>query len=385
MRRKHLIISVAVLILLLPLWMWMLWLLSPKKKMVIAIVDKTVVNKTGQEHLSLTWILNYEKFTKTRSKSYQSGDDYFGFFPKQKEQYRVKGLERFTSSQLDQLSKDCDMAYYTDTYGVNINEWYTTKNNSQRSGVIYGGMSQQDIDFLQRLKNRHKLIISEFNTIGSPTADEVRIQFETMFGLKWSGWVCRFYESLDTTVNKQIPDWIILNYRNKNKGTWPFTKAGLVFVSNKEDVVVLEDRIHLNNPVPYIDVQTYGKDSLGLPDHINYPFWFDVMLPDTATNKIIATFNLNLKPSGAEELMRNNIPLNIPAICMHKGKDYQFYYFSGNFSNNPLSFSSSYFKGISFFKKLFLKERDEHERGSFFWNFYKPMLTHILNSYYSKR
>src|SRR6185312_12424930 len=104
-------------------------------------------------------------------------NDYFGFFPKDDEKFKAKGLERFSSEQLKQLSNDADLTYFTDTYGVYKSDWYTQKNETGQKGILYGGMSAQDVEFLQDMKNRHKLIITEFNTIGSPTNADNRNKF----------------------------------------------------------------------------------------------------------------------------------------------------------------------------------------------------------------
>ncbi|MBS1687881.1 MAG: hypothetical protein JSS96_04100, partial [Bacteroidetes bacterium] len=139
--KKKIWITIVILIILTPLWMWIAWLASPKKKLVVAIVDKTVLTSAGQEHSSLTWVLNNERYTKNKHDLYSVSHDYFGFFPKGDEKYRIKGLERFSPEQIEQLSNDADAMYVTDAYGIYKNEWYTKGNTSERSGMIYGGLS----------------------------------------------------------------------------------------------------------------------------------------------------------------------------------------------------------------------------------------------------
>lgn len=156
------------------------------------------------KHSSFTWVLNNQRFTKTTTALYDNSHDYFGFFPMKNEKFRVKGLERFSPEMLWKLSNDADMVYFTDTYGVYKDEWYK-KNSVEGSGILYGGMSEQDIQLLQDMKAKHKLIISEFNTIGSGTSDKVRSEFENLFGLKWSGWIGRYFSSLDTISNSDLP------------------------------------------------------------------------------------------------------------------------------------------------------------------------------------
>ncbi len=384
MRRK-VFFGLLLLVILLPLWMFLIWAATPKKTMVTAIIDKTAISKQGQEHSSLTWILNHQKYSKTATKGYSVSNDYFGFFPLDKEQFRIKGLERFNTRQLEKLSNDCDAVYIADTYGVYTNEWFAKKNVTERSGIIYGGLSTQDISFLKKMKDKHRLIITEFNTIGSPTNEAVRGDFEKLFAMKWSGWIGRFFNSLDTAINKEIPVWLVDRYREQNNGIWPFKLSGIAFVSNQDKVVILEENKHLNDPLPYIETSDYAQQKLKLPESIKYSFWFDVVAPDTTRNQVIAQFNFNVNQAGIELLTRQGIPTKIPAVTMHKGKDYEFYYFSGDFCDNPISITSSYFAGISSFQDFFYKENDLLERESFFWKFYKPMLTNILNDYYHKK
>ena len=350
----------------------------------MAIIDKTALSTSGQEHVSLNWVLNHERFTKTSSEPYRVSQDYFGFFPLQKEAFRLKGLERFTAQQLEQLSNDCSAAYFTDTYGVFSNEWYTGKNMTERSGIVYGGMSSEDIKLLTKMKEKHKLIITEFNSIGSPTPPEIRQQFENLFAMKWSGWIGRYFETFDTTLNKELPRWLINNYLRRNNNQWPFTKPGVAFVSDKDEVVILEETTHLQDPLPHIITGKAARQAYGLPEKIKYSFWFDVMMPDTTVNEVAASFNLDVNNAGQQVLGRHNIPASFPAVIRHKGKDYGFYYFCADFCDNPVTMMASYFKGISFFSFLFYNETDPMERKSFFWKYYRPLLTKILSDHYEK-
>ncbi len=358
--------------------MWIAWLLAPNKKMVVAIVDKTVLTKDGQEHISLNWVLNHNKITKTSDKPYKISEDYFGFFPLQDEQYELKGLERFSSQQLSQLGSDADMVYFTDTYGIYNNEWFKEGDASARSGILYGGLTNQDIELLNKMKSRHKLILTEFNTIGSPTQLRNRSEFEKMFGLKWTGWTARYFQNLDIDTNPEIPKWLITNYKRTHNDQWPFKNAGLVFVNIKDEVMILEEGKQIKNALPQIHSTVQAQQRLGLPEKIKYSFWFDIMQPDLKINKIEASFTMELMNAGATLLTENNIPHTFPAVLSHLDKDYRFYYFSGDFSDNSISLTSSYFKGIGFFKSFFYDDRKPSERSSFFWKFYRPMLTNIL-------
>lgn len=382
MRKKRLLLSLIVALLLLPVWMWLAWLLTPKKKMVVAIIDKTVLNPQAQEHISLDWILNHERFTKTKKDLYEPARDYFGFFPGLNDQYKLKGLERFSADQLKNLSSDADLVYFTDTYGIYKSEWYRGTPGTERSDLIYGGMSQEDMGLLEDMKARHKLMIAEFNTIGSPTPPLVRDQFEQLFGLHWTGWTGRYFASLDTTENKELPHWLVTSYKLEHGGQWPFQSEGIAFVNNNEKVVILAVATHLTDPVPSIESTDPGQLALDIPKSLKYPFWFDIIDPSSTQNEIAANFVIHTNGAGEAELRKNGIPSRFPAVLMHNGSDYRFYYFSGDFCDNPISLKSSYFNGIPAFRWLFYDVSDANQRVGFFWNFYRPMMNRILYDNY---
>lgn len=379
--RKKILLGFLILSLTIPLIMWVIWLTTSNTKLVIAIVDKTVLTTKGQEHISLNWVLNHEKYTKTSEKPYDVSQDYFGFFPEDNEKFKLKGLERFSFAKLSQLSNDTDLAYFTDTYGIYKNEWFNEGDDKERSGILYGGLSDKDIQFLNMMKEKGKLVITEFNTIGSPTAFENRTRFEEMFQLKWTGWTARYFDNLNLQENKEIPKWLIKNYKETHQGEWPFTNSGIAFVNNQDQVVILENGTHLIEAMPHIITNKNFQEEYSLPERIKYPFWFDIIIPNKDVNSTVSSFKFDTNSKGLQELEKFNIPSNFPAVTRHVDKDYSFYYFSGDFADNPVRMESSYFTGIDFFKGFFFDERNTMERSSFFWNYYKPLLTKILKEY----
>jgi hypothetical protein len=375
----------ALSIFLFPFWMLLAWFFTPKRPLLIAIIDKTVIEYPGQEHISLHWVLNQEKFSKNKTDLYNPDIDYFGFFPMEKERYKLNGLERFDTAQLNDLSNRIKATYVTDAYGVFKNEWYKVGNSQDRSGIVYGGMSKQDLFLLRKMKEKKKLIITEFNSIGSPTDTAIRREFEEMFNITWSGWIGRYFESFDTTVNKELPPWLIRNYKRKHSGEWPFTKSGIAFIqAANEDVVILENETHLSNELPYIYTNKKGKEHYGMPDKIKYSFWFDVISADQSKNEVLSEFMIDVNNNGAKELAKYNLPTRFPAITAHVAEnDYRFFYFSADFCDNPVTLTSSYFKGVGLFKWMMYTAGEPLERKSFFWKLYRPLVTTILNDYYT--
>jgi hypothetical protein len=383
-RRRPFFRVIILTLVLSPLLMLIMWWLWPKRKFVIAIVDKTVLTTEGREHISLNWVLNQQRFAKSDNQLYKRTDDYYGFFPLKDEQYELRGLERFDSVQLEQLSIDIDAAYFTDTYGIYKNEWYKKGDAKERSGIIYGGMSLQDVTLLKKLQQKHKLIVSEFNCLGSPTPRAVSKQFEQLFGIKWTGWIGRYFDSFDSVTNKELPHWLINNYRQQHDGKWPFRKSGIALVHADSRIVVLENKTHLNNALPHIFATAEGTDHYGMAAKMKYAFWFDIVSPDYAVNKVVSSYFIDANEVGQKELRNNGIPASFPAVISHVADDYSFFYFSGDFCDNPVELVSSRFKGIRLLKWfMYNTSPDPQERKSFFWELYRPLVTTLLEDYYA--
>lgn len=372
-----------LLLLLTPVWLWLAWLLTEKRVLVLAIIDKTVLTKKGQEHISLNWVLTQEKFSKKNAELYDREKDYFGFFPMDNNKYQLKGLERFSNDRLQQLSRDVDVAYLTDTYGIYNNEWYHEGDDKARSGMVYGGMSRQDLYFIQQMRAKHKLIITEFNCLASPTDTAVRAGFEKTFGINWTKWIGRYFDSFDTSRNKELPRWLVDLYKKQHKGQWPFTKGGVAFVNSDDRILILEAGTHLQQSLPQIITGEEGQQHYGMPATMHYSFWFDVIKPDKRMNHVISQFKIDVNDAGNYEMTKYGLSPIFPAITAHVNSDYRFFYFSADFADNPIRLTSSYFKGMRFFNSFMYNRRDPLDRTGFFWKVYQPLVTTILNDYYA--
>ena len=88
-------------------------------------------------------------------------------------------------------------------------------------------------------------------------------------------------------------------------------------------------------------------------------------------NTTYASYQLATNTAGAQELKKYGIPNTFPAVINHSDSDYDFYYLAGDFSDNPIGFTTSYFKGIGLLKSFFYNANEPSDRGGFFFNFYK--------------
>ncbi len=120
--RKIIVLVLFYGIILLPLFLWLLWLFTPRKPLSVLIMDKTVLHTQCVEHRGLNWILKNKKYVKPDHKFYVIDKDYYGFFPKDSDNFEVHDLHLYNDSQIEALSRSYDMTYYADQYGIYVGE-----------------------------------------------------------------------------------------------------------------------------------------------------------------------------------------------------------------------------------------------------------------------
>jgi hypothetical protein len=287
-----------ILIILLPLLLisYLSWHYKDKKTYRVYILDKTVPDHKYSEHKSFNWILNNNRITKENGKPYSIGEDYYGFFPikttKPKE-YKIKSLRLY---EVLSYSDDIDMIYYIDSYGVSYEDWYERPADKLHSSLLYGGINQNDYLLLTEMKRKNKLIISEFNLLGSPTSDLIRNKIENLFDFYWTGWTGCYFKSL-SIANPNLPGWITSLYEKKYQKKWDFSGQGTILVNETGNIVVLQNKIHLNYPSPKIISGAYGRTQYHLPEYQYYSFWFDIIKPGKS-NTVVSSYKLDLTPEG---------------------------------------------------------------------------------------
>lgn len=385
MKKIYLSLAVIITILLsiLPFAMYFAWLLEPKKELNVAIIDKTVLNREGYEHKSLNWILNNERYCKPDGKLYSVSEDYYGLFPLKDKAYAFRDFQSFDSTDMKNFVNKNDAIFITDTYGLYKKEWYGSNLRGEYSPLIYGATTRNELRLLGIMKSYRKLIIAEFNTIAAPTLLRHRIQFEEMFGMKWTGWTGRFFDNLDTTKNEELPIWVIRDYKEQHENQWPFTKSGIVFVKETGQLEIFEDESELNYKLPEIITSSTNQRRFGVPEKLKYSYWFDIMRIKR-TNNAVSVFHISCNAKGDSMLKAMDIPNPFPAVIEHYDKDYKFYYFCGDFSDNPIELVLSKLYGITNFRWIFYSKNDVAERESFFWLYYQPLVKNILNNYYNE-
>lgn len=358
----------------------MVWFFYPKIELPGLILDKTVLDRSGVEHRSFNWITTNNKYVKPDGSQYEITEDYYGFFPVNRPEYVVKDLTVFNKQEIDSLARSLEYIYYTDAYGIYSNEWVYGRDVNERSRLIYGGLSQQSYLLFEKMFRNRKLVIAEFNNIASPTSLNLRFKMQRVLESDFSGWTGRYYHSLDTLLNPDIPGWMRRLHRRYYKKPFAYPDIpGIVLVHETERILVLQAGLDMEFEIPII----HTKDSLvkkyDLPEFIRYPYWFDVNFAKEPKN-VYATYKLNTNSRGDSILGSQNLPNEFPAILADHKENLR-WYFCGDWADSPTPFGLSYFKGVQFLRKFFYNNRDELDRKKFFWEYYEPLVAGIFKDY----
>jgi hypothetical protein len=368
------------LIILIPFWSFLVWFFYPKTELPGLILDKTVLDRSGVEHRSFNWITTNNKYVKSDGSQYDITEDYYGFFPVNRPEYVVKDLTVFSRKEIDSMARDLEYLYYTDAYGIYTNEWVYGRDINERSRLVYGGLSQQSYLLFEKMYRNRKLTITEFNNIASPTSLNIRYKMQRMLESDYSGWTGRYYHSLDTLLNPDIPGWMKRLHRRYYKKPFAYPDIpGIVLVHETERLLVLQAGVDLDYEIPILNTGDTLINRYQLPEYIRYPYWFDINFAKD-TNDVYATYKIHTNSRGDSILGSQLLPNEFPAIIADHEENLR-WYFCGDWADSPTPFGLSYFKGVQFMRKFFYNNRDELDRKKFFWEYYEPLLTGIFEDY----
>ncbi|PKQ64401.1 hypothetical protein BZG02_06190 [Labilibaculum filiforme] len=369
---------VILLFLLIPVVSWISWKFKDQVQINLLVVDKTTPNCNYSEHLSFFWLANQKRWVKPNGEEYNFAEDFYGFHPDGHGDYVIKDLRVFEKKGFASLADSLDVAFFADTYGIYNSNWKDHPDYGKDTiSFFYGGLQATEIDLIRELKQKGKTIIAEFNFFASPTAPVIRQQAEDMLGVKWNGWVGKYYNTLDTLLDSEIPRWVPDLYEKNYKKKYDFKNAGIVLVDNKERIVILDAKKHLNRRFPVLESELSTQKKYKVPESIYYPFWFDINTSDSQ-NTILAWFHLDVNRKGEALLNQFDLPKKFPAIIEHN-KDYHFIYFACDFSDNEMGIYSSYFRGVDKLSAAFYNVNQVKDRKMFFWEYYRPFMKTVMD------
>lgn len=382
----RIVIIILVVILALPAISLIRWTFQAKKPMNVLILDKTSSTLAREKHRSLTWFLTNDRFVKkTNKQSYSLRKDYFGFVPKRPIREHLWDKADLRLSNVLKFADTCDVIYVADTYGVYMNDWFKGINKSRKSRKLYGGINTIDFLTIKEMHERNRLVILEYNTFDYPTPELEKWKITTqILGVNFDGWTGKYFNSLDTAAkeNKDFPIWMTAMYRKEYRQPWKFTKPGVVFLRDK-DIIVLEEGTHLKSAIPYIVTDSAYCAKFGVAEKVAFDGWFDVI--DPIANNVVSKFQLETTPAGDTLLFENAITTGLsgnefPAVICDTVNQRTFY-FSGDFATNNIPYWISRFKGVDKLKGILYSDKISDPRR-FFWLYYKPLMNGIFTDYY---
>ncbi|NOU60675.1 hypothetical protein [Marinifilum caeruleilacunae] len=372
------------LILLIPVISWIVWKMEKDIPINLLVIDKTTPEKNFSEHLSFFWLANQNKWVKSTGEEYDFAEDFLGFHPDKDGEYVIKDLKIYGEGSSERLADSLDVVFFADTYGIYNSNWKDHPDYGKDTiSLFYGGLQANEFNLLRELKRKGKTIIAEFNLFASPTSSVIRRQTEELLGVKWTGWVGKYYSTLDTVLDPEIPKWIPDLYEKNYKEKYNFKKGGIVLVDNRERIIILEDKTHLNDKFPILRSELSTQLEYNVPEKVYYPYWFDINSTDER-NHVLANFEIDVNADGRKLMDSLKVPSQFPAIIEHD-KDYRFLYFACDFSDNPMGIYSSYFRGIETISGAFYSPNQVKDRKMFFWKYYRPFMETVMDSISAKQ
>ncbi|MCC5912256.1 MAG: hypothetical protein JJT76_17715 [Clostridiaceae bacterium] len=371
--KKKLFTTCLITLIILLIVPYFFWQTSPKKELQVLIIDKTVPDTSYREHKGIVWALNFNKYIKENGEIYDLEKDYVGFAPLENYTYKIRPIG-------EHLSLAYDLIYMADTYGVYEEEFYGENLQGQRSPLIYGGLTLEEIKEIKRTVYKNQIpFIAEFNSFASPTGIEARKELTSLLGVEWTGWIGRYFDELNPEKNEEIPPWMIKNYENQNGENWKFKEGGLVLIREDDHILVLEEAKDYKGKGIGFSFTEKGKEFFGINSTSRYNYWFDILIEEEA--EALANYTLDLTEEGTEKLREYNIPSVFPAVTKSSYYGMPIYYFAGDYADiESLPFFYKYAGLDKIIRGITMLQRDSG--GNFYYRTYLPMMEKILEESY---
>jgi len=362
-----LLIAVTIAAVLLFLAPFVIWQIQPYRPMSIWVVDKTVPYPDYREHQGLFWVLKNEKIAKPGSrKLYDEKSDYFGFYPYGKNEWR--------ESPLPPSGPRPDLIYLADTYGVYKDDYMQRRLSGEISPKIYGGLNANDNEVIKRNLGANNTFIAEFNTAASPTNAFDRRNLGRLLGVKWSGWIGKYFENL--TRGQEVPRWVVANWEEQNKQEWNYYGRGFVLISDSDEVQIFTMEDDVGPKGLKFKYRDEWAELLKSRKEISYRYWFEWVQPDLSI-ETVADYHFDVTARGKERLEKMGLSAVFPAVVRYKNPQYTGWYFAGDFADLNFAKTSHSVWGMQWIKKLLVDDSVD-SNVYFYWNAYVPLMHKIL-------
>ncbi len=352
-----------------------LWKMGPGAKGAVLVVDKTVPHSDYREHQALFWVLNHIKASKRDgSKLWKPDKDYVGFYPK-----KFTSSDASFSSDIQQAHLEgIDCLFLADTYGVYIDDFlYPERNRTHLdySQKIYGGLTADEVDAVERFVGAGGSLVAEFNTFYQPTTGSQGERMEGLLGLQSTGWKGRYFTDLSNM--QDVPSWVIRDWEELQNKAWEFRGPGFILAHSDTKLLVLVEGVDVE-PAGLKIEREIPDDALmkGVSSLVPYPYWFDIVMPEDGTD-VLASYSFQLRPGGREKMKAFSLPETFPAVLRASRSPLRMY-FAGDFSDSQIYRGPYFFCGWSSIRRFLCSFRKDQSYDRFFWSFYVPLLKNLF-------
>jgi len=167
-------------------------------------------------------------------------------------------------------------------------------------------------------------------------------------------------------------------YKKKTREAWPFTNAGIILLKGENEILVLEEGTHLENALPFIVTGQEEAENYNLAVQVAFVKPFDIV--DPINNEALSNFKLMTTEEGELLLDKHFLSNEFPAVIVNPG-NVRSVYFCGDFATSNLPPWTARFGSLNILQGLLYKSGDMNDTRRFFWEYYKPLLTGMLNDY----
>ncbi len=348
-----------------------LWFLTPPPLMRVALVDYTAPYEHPREHRGAVWTLNHLKYTTADGRSFADLGTHIGYQPDDRNNPTTIAGTDLTPY---------NWVLVTDAYGVyeaDLRDIEHQVGHLSYSRKIFGGLSEADADALVAFSRRGNHLLLEFNSIEDPTEPAARAKLEALFGLKWTGWVGRTFESLRDTTD--VPTWVEPNYRAQY-GNRSLPTGSVLMLVHRDGRIVLVSSGMQERVVPHVVITAAGEQALGATRNGGaYPFWFPIIKPDSGT-EVLAELRLPELPEVRNVLESEGLAGNLPLLMRRRDGGSHRVYLAADLSDSQFEPGSHQVDGPLWLRKLVSLRRKRFEGQDGFWEFYVPALRAVLRA-----
>lgn len=370
----YLFLLFLFLLLLSPLFFW--WL-TPNSEWRVRVIDQTVPHPTYREHMGLFWALNHTKVpTPQGHSSWENHRDFVGYYP-----LGIKGFRRACGARLRRQDLiGMNMLFIADAYGVyelDYQEGDKYQTALDYSRKVYGGFRADEVKLIKEFANSGGSLIGEFNSFAAPTFGKERKELEKLFGVKWTRWAGRFFEDLSNM--KEVPAWAKRHWKKHYNEEWHHSGPGYLLTHEDTRLFVLRVDKELKSKALELRIKEKEHPIMkGARDKIPFLYWFDInkIDPEDKEATSLAQYKLHLTPAGHKILQKFNVPDVFPAVVIKKISPLRIY-FAGDISDIELAREPYFISGWPSIRRFFIRQ-PFHDQGTFFWQFYVPVMQNIF-------